>query len=127
MQGHMRKDIVLDALLMAVMRRQPREEVIVHSDQGSQYGSDSWVRFCRDHGLVTSMSGRGNCYDNAAMESFNSTLKKERIRGRVYATRAEAKSDIFEYIEGFYNSRRRHSTIGMVSPQRYESEHQSRG
>jgi len=121
MQSRMHKELVLDALLMAVWGRQPSEPVIVHSDQGSQYGSDAWARFCRDHGLVMSMSGRGNCYDNAAMESFNSTLKKELVRGRVYATRSLARAEIFEYTEGFYNTRRRHSYLGYRSPKEFEA------
>lgn len=120
MQSNMRKDLVLDAILMAVWRRYPENDVIIHSDQGSQYGSDSWIRFCKDHGLIPSMSRRGNCYDNAALESFNGTLKKERVRGRIYRTRGEAKADIFEYIEMFYNPKRRHSYIGNVSPVRFE-------
>lgn len=115
------RDLVLDALLMAVWRRKPENPVIVHSDQGAQYGSDDWMRFCKEHGLDPSMSRKGNCYDNAAAESFFSSLKKERIRRRIYSTREDAKSDVFDYIELFYNSRRRHSYLGYVSPQEYES------
>lgn len=120
MQSSMSKDLVIDAVLMAVWKRRPQGNVLIHSDQGSQYGSEAWRKFCLDHGLVPSMSRRGNCYDNAAMESFNGTYKKERVRGRVYDTRSEAKADAFEYIEMFYNPRRRHSYLGNVSPVKFE-------
>lgn len=120
LQATMTRDLVLDAVLMAVWRRRPTGEVLIHSDQGSQYGAEAWTRFCDDHGLVVSMSRRGNCHDNAAMESFNGTLKKERVRGRVYPTRKEARGDIFDYIEMFYNPRRRHSYLGNVSPMKFE-------
>ncbi len=120
MQSNMRKDLVLDALLMAVWKRQPKQEVIIHSDQGSQFGSEDWLVFCRDHGLIPSMSRRGNCYDNAAQESFNGTLKKELVRGKIYQTRNEARSDIFDYIELFYNSKRRHRYLGYMSPMKFE-------
>jgi putative transposase len=119
MKSTLHRDLVLDALLMAVWRRKP-ENPIVHSDQGSQYGSDDWMMFCKEHGLDPSMSRRGNCYDNAVAESFFSSLKKERIRRRIYSTRDDAKSDIFDYIELFYNSRRRHSYLDYVSPKAYE-------
>ena len=86
----------------------------------SQYGSDDWARFCRDNRLDPSMSRRGNCWDNAVAESFFSSLKKERIRNQIYPTREIAKADVFDYIEGFYNRRRRHSHIGDVSPEAFE-------
>ena len=121
MQARMTRHLAIAALLMAVRRRRPKREVLVHSDQGSQYGSDDWMRFCRDHGLVPSMSRRGNCWDNAVAESFFSSLKKERIRKRIYQTRDEARADVFDYIEMFYNSRRRHSHLGGVSPEAYEA------
>ncbi|MET3654810.1 putative transposase [Dyella japonica] len=110
----------LDALLMAIWRRKPTKAVIVHSDQGSQYGSDDWQRFCRAHGLQPSMSRRGNCWDNAVAESFFSSLKKERIRKRVYKTRDLARADVFDYIEVFYNRTRRHSHLGGISPEAFE-------
>lgn len=91
MKSTLVRELALDALLMAVWRRKPQGKVIVHSDQGAQYGSDDWVRFCRDHNLDPSMSRRGNCYDNAVAESFFSSLKKERIGRRIYPTRQEAK------------------------------------
>ena len=121
MQPTLARDIVLDALLMAVWRRKPKQPVIVHSDQGSQYGSDDWIRFCKAHKLDPSMSRRGNCWDNAVAESFFSSLKKERIRKKVYRTRDHAKADIFEYIEMFYNRTRRHSHLGGVSPEVFEA------
>ncbi len=120
MKPTLAKELVLDALLMALVRRQPTDPVIVHSDQGSQYGSDDWVRFCRANKLLPSMSRRGNCWDNAVAESFFSSLKKERIRKRIYKTRDLARADIFDYIEVFYNRTRRHSHLGGVSPEAFE-------
>jgi putative transposase len=117
------RDLALDALLMAVWHRQPKESVIVHSDQGSQYGSDDWIRFCRDHNLKTNMSRRNNCFDNAVAESFFSSLKKERIKRRIYSTRNEARTDIFDYIEVFYNRTRRHSHPGQLSPYDFEDKY----
>ena len=114
------KELVLDALMMALWRRKPKQEVIVHSDQGSQYGSDDWKRFCDANKLLPSMSRRGNCWDNAVAESFFSSLKKERIRKRIYKTRDLARADIFDYIEAFYNRTRRHSHLGGVSPEAFE-------
>ena len=120
MQSAANSKLVLDALLMAVLRRQPKQEVIIHSDQGSQYISDNWKSFCKKYNLTLSMSRRGNCLDNAVIESFNSTLKKEKIRGQIYKTRKQAKLDIFEYIETFYNTKRKHSYIGFLSPLDFE-------
>ena len=120
MKTSLRREIVIDALLMAVWRRKPKGEVVVHSDQGSQYGSYDCRKFLKDHNLKPSMSRRGNCWDNAVMESFFSSLKKERIRRRVYHTIDEAKADVFDYTEMFYNQRRRHSHIGDVSPEAFE-------
>lgn len=121
MKPTLAKEIVLDALLMAVWQRQPQHTVLVHSDQGTQYGSDEWRRFCREHNLEPSMSRKGNCWDNAVAESFFSSLKKERIKKRVYKTRQLARADVFEYIEMFYNTTRRHSHLGGVSPQAFEA------
>ena len=120
MKPTLARSIVLDALMMAVWRRRPKQSVIVHSDQGSQYGSDDWLRFCRENNLKPSMSRRGNCWDNAVAESFFSSLKKERIKRRIYKTRDMAKADVFDYIEMFYNQSRRHSHIGGVSPEAFE-------
>ncbi|HEC6737681.1 TPA: IS3 family transposase [Salmonella enterica subsp. enterica serovar Thompson] len=114
------RELALDALMMAVWRRKPDGEVVVHSDQGSQYGSDDWQRFCRANNLAPGMSRRGNCRDNAVAESFFSSLKKERIRKRIYKTRDLARADIFDYIEVFYNRARRHSHLGGVSPEAFE-------
>lgn len=127
MKSTLAKEIVLDALMMALWRRAPGKEVIIHSDQGSQYGSDEWNRFCKEHRLVASMSRRGNCYDNAAMESFFSSLKKEKIRRHIFKTREEAKAEIFDYIEVFYNRARRHQHLGNISPEDYEARAASSG
>ena len=110
MQPRMTKDIVLNALLMAVWRRNPQKQVLVHSDQGSQYTSYEWQSFLKSHGLEGSMSRRGNCHDNAVAESFFQLLKRERIKKKNYGTREEARVDIFDYIEMFYNSKRRHGS-----------------
>ncbi|MDM9324133.1 IS3 family transposase [Enterobacter hormaechei subsp. steigerwaltii] len=120
MKPTLSRELALDALMMAVWRRKPDGEVIVHSDQGSQYGSDDWQRFCRANNLAPSMSRRGNCWDNAVAESFFSSLKKERIRKRIYKTRDLARADIFDYIEVFYNRARRHSHLGGLSPEAFE-------
>jgi putative transposase len=121
-RSNIKRDIVLDALAMAVMNRRPENQVLIHSDQGSQYGSSDWDKFCKNNNLKISMSRRGNCYDNACQESFFASLKKERTRNRVYQTRREAEADIFDYIECFYNRKRRHSSIGMMSPVAYEEQ-----
>ena len=120
MKPSLAKEIVLDALLMAVWRRKPTSSVLVHSDQGSQYGSDDWLRFCKSNNLEPSMSRRANCWDNAVAESFFSSLKKERVKKRVYRTRELARADIFDYIEVFYNRKRRHSHLGGISPEQFE-------
>jgi len=114
------RELVLDALMIAVRQREP-DGTIVHSDQGSQYGSDDWRRFCRSNGLRPSMSRRGNCWDNAVAESFFSSLKKERIKKRIYNTRQQATEDIAEYIDGFYNRTRRHKHLSGVSPEQFEA------
>ena len=120
MKPTLARDLVLDAILMAVWRRKPKQQVLIHSDQGTQYGSDDWQRFCRDHNLDPSMSRRGNCWDNAVVESFFGSLKKERIKKRIYKTRELARADVFDYIEVFYNRQRRHSHLGGVSPEAFE-------
>ncbi|OOZ37986.1 hypothetical protein BOW53_16810 [Solemya pervernicosa gill symbiont] len=173
MKTTLAKEIVLDALLMAIWRRTPEQDVVIHSDQGSQYSSDEWTRFCKTNNLIPSMSRRGNCYDNAAAESFFSSLKKEKIRGvvifaeacfghpgpskqqklnatvyacgaptvlrtlrnhlfaalhsgqrrrHIFKTREEARAEIFDYIEVFYNRARRHQHLGNISPQAYEEQ-----
>jgi len=120
MKPTLAKELVVDALSLAVWRRKPTDTVIVHSDQGSQYGSGDWLRFCREHQLEPSMSRRGNCWDNAVAESFFSSLKKERIKKRIYKTRDLARADIFDYIDVFYNRTRRHSHLGGGSPEAFE-------
>lgn len=114
------RELVLDAVLMAVRYRRPRR-TIIHSDQGCQYGSDAWRRFCRSNHLEPSMSRRGNCWDNAVAESFFGSLKKERIKKRIYKTREIAHADIADYIESFYNRVRRHSHLRGVSPEGFEA------
>ena len=120
MKATLGRELALDVLLMAVWRRKPQQRVLVHSDQGSQYGSDDFKRFCAAHNLEPSMSRRGNCWDNAVAESFFSSLKKERIQKRIYKTRDLARADVFDYIEAFYNRTRRHSHLGGVSPEAFE-------
>jgi putative transposase len=119
------RELVLNAVLMAVRRRRPRG-TIIHSDQGTQYGSDAWRRFCRANQLEPSMSRKGNCWDNAVAESFFSSLKKERIKKHIYKTRELAIADVSDYIDNFYNSTRRHSHLGGVSPEQFEADHKAR-
>ena len=111
---------VTEALMMALWRRGKPDALLHHSDQGSQYTSEQFQRLMSDHGVSCSMSRSGNCWDNAAMESFFSTLKTERISRKAYRTRDEAKADVFDYIERFYNPKRRHSTLGYLSPIAFE-------
>ncbi|AXX97813.1 IS3 family transposase [Profundibacter amoris] len=113
-------DLVLQALLMAVWRRKPTGNVLIHSDQGSQFTSMEWASFLKHHNLEHSMSRRGNCHDNAVAESFFNLLKRERIRRRAYKTREDARRDIFDYIEMFYNPKRKHARNGMLSPVEFE-------
>ena len=120
MKPTLTRELAIDALLMAVWRRKPKNPVLVHSGQGSQYGSDDWRRFCKANNLEPSMSRRGNCWEDAVAESFFSSLKKERIRKRIYKTRDLSRTDIFDYIEVFYKRTRRHSHLGGVSPEAFE-------
>jgi putative transposase len=112
--------LVVDALEMAVRRRLPGEGLLAHSDRGSQYASAHYQRLLARHGIACSMSRRGDCWDNAPMESFFASLKKELVHHERYATRAQARASIFEYIEAFYNPTRRHSSLGYLSPLEYE-------
>lgn len=121
MQPTMTAQLVMDALLMAIFRRGRPQAVLHHSDQGSQYTSEDFQRLLDSHGIICSMSRRGNCWDNAAMESFFSTLKTERLSRRSYRTRDELRADVFDYIERFYNPKRRPSTIGYISPVQFEN------
>ena len=101
---------------MAVARRCPEAGLLHHSDRGVQYACDDYQHLLKSHGMEVSMSGRGDCWDNAAMESFFSSLKVERVARKIYRTRDQAGADVFDYIERFYKPRRRHSTIGYLSP-----------
>lgn len=123
MQSRIDRELVLNALLMAVWRRQPKQEVIVHSDQGSQFSSYDWQDFLKAHNLVGSMSRRGNCHDNAVAESFFQLLKRERIKRKIYLDREEARRDVFDYIEMFYNPKRRHGYNNRLSPVEFERRH----
>lgn len=120
MKAEMTAQLVTDALLMAIWRRGRPGALLHHSDQGSQYTSEPFQRLMADNGVTCSMSRSGNVWDNAAMESFFSSLKTERVRGKVYRTRDAARADLFDYIERFYNTIRRHSTIGYLSPVEFE-------
>ena len=111
---------------MAVWRRCPKNEVLVHSDQGSQYTSHDWAEFLKAHGLEGSMSRRGNCHDNAVAESFFQLLKREPVRQKIYSSRDAARSDLFDYIELFYNPKRRHGSNDQLSPVEYEKQHKKR-
>ncbi len=124
MQSRQTTDLVLQALLMAVWRRKPSNKVLVHSDQGSQFTSMDWASFLKAHKLEHSMSRRGNCHDNAVAESFFNLIKRERIRRRTYKTRDEARRDVFDYIEMFYNPKRKHANNGLLSPVDFERQQQ---
>ncbi len=120
------RDLVLNAVQASARCRRPCG-TLIHPDQGSQYGSDAWRRFCRANRLEPSMSRRGNCWDNAVAESFFSSLKKERVKNQIYKNRELALIDIADYIEAFYNSTRRHSHLGGVSPEQFERAHKPKG
>ena len=120
MKAEMNVQLVADALVMAIWRRGKPDALLHHSDQGSQYTSQQFQTLMRDNGVTCSMSRSGNVWDNAAMESFFSSLKTERVRRQVYRSRDAARADVFDYIERFYNTTRRHSTIGYLSPIEFE-------
>jgi putative transposase len=120
MADHMRSELVVDALQMALHRRRPDPGLIHHSDMGSQFVSLAFGQKARDAGIAVSMGSKGDAYDNAVAESFFATLKKELVHRRSWPTRRELISEIFEFIEGFYNTTRRHSTLGYLSPADYE-------
>jgi putative transposase len=120
MSDTMTSRLVVDALEMAVARRLPQEGLLAHSDRGSQYASEHYQRLLGKHGIDCSMSGVGQCWDNAPMESFFASLKKELVHHEDYQSRAQARASIFEYIEAFYNPKRRHSSLGYLSPAEYE-------
>ncbi len=119
------RHLVIDALNMAVGQRCPEGELIHHSDRGSQYTSDDFRDELENNKIQCSMSARGNCYDNAVVESFFGLMKRERVNRTRYLTRDEAKQDIFDYIERFYNRKRRHSYLGNISPAAFEKRNQS--
>jgi putative transposase len=121
MDSHMRAELVTDALQMALARRRPAPGLIWHSDQGSQFVSLAFGQQARAAGIAQSMGSRGDCFDNAVAESFFATLKKELVHGRSWPSKAELRTEVFEYIEAFFNRRRRHSTLGFLSPERFET------
>jgi putative transposase len=125
MANHMRAQLVVDALAMGLTRRRPDPGLVHHSDQGSQYVSLGFGQAARNAGIAISMGSRGDVYDNAVAESFFATLKKELVHRHSWPTRRELGSAVFDYIEAFYNPKRRHSTLGMLSPAEYEQTHRT--
>ncbi len=123
MKNTPKADLVIDALLMAIWRRSPKDKVLIHSDQGVQYTCSDWRGFLKEHNLEASMSRRGNCHDNAVAESFFSLLKKDRVKRKIYKNRDEARSEIFNYIEYFYNPVRRHGSNNGLSPVQFEKQY----
>ena len=123
MGTRMETELVLNALLMAAWRRRPTAAVMIHSDQGSQFSSHDWQAFLKVHNLAPSMSRRDNCWDNAVAESFFQLLKRERIRRKVYLTRDEAREDVFDYVEMFYNRKRKHGHTNMLPPAELERQY----
>ncbi|MFN8724586.1 MAG: IS3 family transposase, partial [Rhodospirillales bacterium] len=121
MNARMTTELVADALMMAIWRRGRPKAVLHHSDRGSQYGSEAFQRLLADQGIICSMSRVGNVWDNAAVESFFSSMKTERVSRKIYRTRDDARADVFDYIERFYNPHRRHSTLGYESPIAFEA------
>lgn len=122
-EDHMRVELVEKALKKAIFRRKPERGLIHHSDRGSQYTSNHFKKICEDQSIILSMNS-GSCYDNAAMESFFHTIKTELIYLQKFSTKQEAKSLLFEYIEGFYNRKRLHSTLGYQSPEMFENRYE---
>ncbi|MEI7065198.1 IS3 family transposase [Dickeya chrysanthemi] len=120
LSNRLKTQVVIDALEMAIKQRKPTGPVLAHSDRGSQYASHRYRDVLKDNGLRCSMSGKGCCYDNAVMESFYHTLKTELMRGKAFVSREQAMNAIFDYIEVFYNRRRKHSTLGYQTPVDYE-------
>jgi len=120
MSNRIKKKLVVDALRMAIWRRRPGAGLVFHSDRGSQYCSNDFQKMLKKNAMVSSMSRKGNCWDNSVAESFFGSLKTERVFGSRYSTREEARRDIVDYIEMFYNSKRRHSYLGYLSPKEFE-------
>ncbi len=121
MAEHMRTELCEEALNMAIDRQEPNEGLMHHSDRGCQYASESYRELLEKKGMICSMSGKGDCYDNAMMESFWSTLKRELVYLDHYPTHQHAKASIFEYVEVFYNRKRKHSSLGYLSPEQFEA------
>ena len=119
MSERLNREVVIKALIMAIAQRKPGTDLVHHSDRGSQYASGDFQSLLDDHDIECSMSGAGNCDDNAAMESWFGLLKRERVYRRRYRTRAEARLDVFDFIERFYNRRRPHRSAGRMSPLKY--------
>ena len=122
MSSRMKTQLVCDALQMAIWRRQPKAGLIHHSDRGSQYASKAFRRLLKAHGIEGSMSRKGDCWDNAVVESFFGSLKQAPVQWRHYQSRYDAQQDIRDYISMFYNSRRLHSYLGYMSPNAYEQQ-----
>ncbi len=122
MDKHMTVELITDALIMAMSRRKISEGLILHSDRGCQYAAKDYQTILVNRGIQCSMSGKGNCYDNAAMESFFHSLKTEWVHHHKYVTRQEAKTSLFEYIEMFYNRKRRHSYVNQMAPMQFEEQ-----
>jgi putative transposase len=127
MRADMPAELVVDALEMAVARRQPGAGLVHHSDQGSQYVALDFGQRLRKAGIAQSMGSKGDCFDNAAIESYHATVEKELLRGRSFRTRQEARSAVFDWIECWYNRQRRHSRLGYRSPEQFERAYQERG
>jgi hypothetical protein len=123
MAEHLRAELVLDALEMALYRRRPQRGLIHHSDHGCQCTAVLFGRRCAKAGIEISMGSVGDCYDNAVCETFHATLKKEKIYRQSWPTRAQARAAVFAYIEGWYNPRRRHSTLAYLAPAEFERQH----
>ena len=121
MSKRLKCQLALSALEMALERRRPVAGMLHHSDRGSQYASREYQKLLAAHGIRCSMSRKGDCYDNAVAESFFGSLKRERVHHRRYRTRAEARTDLFEYIEVFYNQKRLHSSLGYLAPAEYDA------
>lgn len=126
MQSRLDRELAINALMMAVWRRNPKAPVIVHSDQGSQFSGHDWQAFLKPHNLVASICRRGNFYDNAVAERFFQLLKRERVRRKIYLDRNEERRDVFDYIELFYNPKRRHSNANGLSPVEFEKQYFNR-
>lgn len=122
---HMKKELVVQSIEQAISRRGAAKGLIFHSDQGSQYGSEAVDKSLRESNTLGSMSGKGSCYDNAPMESFFNTLKRECIGTEIYKDVEAAEKEIFNYIECYYNNKRRHSTLGYLSPAKFEEKHEN--